>query len=128
MVLRLKGRAAGYGAPAYGAPTAAPGGFAAPGRFAGAAVCHRGTVAGVGAPVLAGPSPWSLVSLGLVGHAQIQADSGTIISLMGSAASNIPPAVTSSLQFAGTMFAALTVLWAAAIVPGPVSMCALVLE
>ena len=74
------------------------------------------------------PSPWSLASLGLVGHAQIQAGSGTIISLMGSAASNIPPAVTSSLQSAGTMFAALTVLWAAAIVPGPVSMCALVLE
>lgn len=53
------------------------------------------------------------VSLGLIGLAQIQSVALPILGVLGS---SVPAAVTSGLQSSGTLFAALTLLWAAAIV------------
>lgn len=160
--------AAGYGATgaagvpgagAYGATQGAPGAYAAPGRFAGAAAYHHHAGVGAGTPMVAGISLWSLVclvavvvagiclfqswievpvadiyakmavaggssstalpqgvpatvSLGLIGLAQIQSVASPVLGVL---VSSVPAAVTSGLQSSGTLFAALTLLWAAAI-------------
>ena len=53
------------------------------------------------------------VSLGLIGLAQVQSVASPILGTLGS---SVPAAVTSGLQSSGALFAALTLLWAAAIV------------